>query len=73
MSILAFIAFLVTFTLLKESKFYCKDLGGGIRVKHIANALVYLLMFSISPLMAIALFLLCDAKSLYNKLKTKGE
>jgi hypothetical protein len=68
-----FLIVITTFIVLRKSGVYHKELGNsGIEIGHIANALVYLIMLCICAPMAIILFLIFDAKSLYNKLKLKG-
>lgn len=69
---IVFLIVLITFIVLRKSGVYHKELGNsGIKIKHVANALVYLVMLLICAPMAVILFLIFDAKPLYNKLKRR--
>lgn len=67
------IAVLITLIVLRKCKLYHKELGNsGVTVQHVMNVVIYVLLFCVCPIFALILFLIFDAKPLYNKLK-RGE
>jgi hypothetical protein len=67
---LMFILVLITLIVLRKWGVYHKEIGNsGITVKHIMMTFIYVLMLCVCPIFALILFLIFDAKPLYNKLK----
>ena len=67
---LLFIIILITVLVLRKTGIYNKSIGdSGFAVKHIVNVILYTVMICICPICAIVIFLIFDAKPLYNKLK----
>lgn len=68
---LTFIAILITLYFLKKCGIYNKEIGeSSIRVSHLVMVSIYIMMFCISPIFALILFLIFDARKLFNKLRT---
>ena len=67
---LTFIIVLITLYFLKKCGVYNKEIGqSNIRVSHLVMIGIYIIMFCISPIFALILFLIFDARKLFNKLK----
>ncbi len=68
---LMFISIVITLIVLRKCGVYHKELGNsGITVHHVVNTFIYIFLFCISPIFALILFLIFDAKKVFNKLKT---
>ena len=68
---LMFISIVITLIVLRKCGVYHKELGNsGITVHHVVNTFIYIFLFCVSPIFALILFLIFDAKKVFNKLKT---
>ena len=66
---LMLIAVLITLIVLRKCKLYHKELGNsGVTIQHVMSVVIYTIIFCSCPILAIILFLVIDAKPLYNKL-----
>lgn len=66
-----FIVVLIILYFLRKCGIYNKEIGeSSIRVSHLVMIGVYITLFCIYPIFALILFLVFDAKKLFNKLKT---
>ena len=67
---LTFIVVLITLYFLKKCGVYNKEIGqSGIKVSHLVMIGIYTILFCISPIFALILFLVFDAKKLFNYVK----
>ncbi len=67
---LMFISIVITLIVLRKCGVYHKELGNsGITVHHVVNTFIYIFLFCISPIFALILFLVFDAKKLFNYVK----
>jgi hypothetical protein len=68
-----FILVLITLFVLRKCGVYNKEIGGDIQIKHVVNVGIYIILFCTCPIFALILFLIFDAKPLFNKLKSAKE
>jgi len=67
---LTFIVVLITLYFLKKCGVYNKEIGrSSIKVSHLVMIGIYIILFCMCPIFALVLFLIFDAKKLFNKLK----